>query len=221
MRSEEMLRYYSERAFEYENIYLKPERQEDLSRLATIVSDAVQGLNVLEVACGTGYWTERYAHAARSVLATDASNEVLGLARAKSFPSGNVDFASADAYRLMDADAVQDGFPFDAAVVAFWWSHIPRSEWQAFLTSLHACLAPGATVLVYDNRFVAGSSTPISETDADGNTFQRRVLGDGRSYSVLKNFPDPAVLQQAIAPYSASFQMTMLEYFWVAQYRRS
>jgi len=43
-----------------------------------------------------------------------------------------------------------------------------------------------------DNRYVDGSSTPISERDADGNTYQRRRLADGSDNRVLKNFPTEA-----------------------------
>ena len=41
--------------------------------------------------------------------------------------------------------------------------------------------------MVYvDNRYVAGSSTPISRRDEFGNTYQLRSLKDGTHYEVLK-----------------------------------
>lgn len=74
------------------------------------------------------------------------------------------------------------------ALAGFWWSHVPLERIPAFLQSLHATLAPGARVVMLDNRYVAGSSTPIAECDAAGNSYQQRLLADGSVHRVLKNF---------------------------------
>ena len=67
--------YYARRAKEYERIYAKPERQTDLAKLRSILQPAFAGANVLELACGTGYWTAVMATSAASVLATDINEE--------------------------------------------------------------------------------------------------------------------------------------------------
>ena len=113
--------YYARRALEYERIYDKPERQADLARLREIIPALLADHDVLEIACGTGYWTQFVASRARSVLATDINEEVLALARMKSFPRENVDFARLDIY-ADDTPARR----FDAGLGAFWWSHVPR-----------------------------------------------------------------------------------------------
>ena len=63
--------YYARRAPFYDEIYRKPERQEDLRRLRGQVVDTLAGHSVLESACGTGYWSERVAPVVTRVLATD------------------------------------------------------------------------------------------------------------------------------------------------------
>ena len=50
-------KYYSKRASEYEQIYEKPERQHELEWLRNRIPMLFRGKTVLEVACGTGYWT--------------------------------------------------------------------------------------------------------------------------------------------------------------------
>ncbi|NIP46779.1 MAG: methyltransferase domain-containing protein, partial [Gammaproteobacteria bacterium] len=80
--------YYRRRAGEYERIYEKPERQSDLKRLREIVPALLDGRRVLEIACGTGYWTQFVAERAVSVLATDINDTVLSLARRKAYPRG-------------------------------------------------------------------------------------------------------------------------------------
>ncbi len=58
MMKTEMTDYYAKRASEYERIYQKPERQEDLRQLQATVAGSFVGLDLLEIACGTGYWTQ-------------------------------------------------------------------------------------------------------------------------------------------------------------------
>ena len=78
-----MARYYAGRASEYERIYDKPERQDDLRHLSRFLEGAFAGADLFEVACGTGYWTEIVSRSAASVVATDINEEVLAIARSK------------------------------------------------------------------------------------------------------------------------------------------
>ena len=71
-----LIEYYTQRAPEYERIYHRPERQPDLRKLEQLVTQAFGGLDVLEIACGTGYWTQHIAKRARSILATDYSGQL-------------------------------------------------------------------------------------------------------------------------------------------------
>jgi demethylmenaquinone methyltransferase/2-methoxy-6-polyprenyl-1,4-benzoquinol methylase len=89
----------------------------------------------------------------------------------------------------------------------------------AFLGNLHAVLAPGSRVVFADNRFVPGSSTPLSRHDDEGNTYQLRVLADGSRHEVLKNFPSPEELREIIGRFSASPEILTSDHFWCASYR--
>ena len=208
-----LLEYYSRRAHEYERIYHKPERQADLARLRTHLRSLLSGSRVFEAACGTGYWTAQIADTVESVFATDASGEVLEIARAKGLDPARVSFAKTDAYHpsLPRRD-------FDAGLAAFWWSHVSKARLAAFLDAFHAALLPGARVVFMDNRYVAGSSTPISRTDSESNTYQQRRLDDGSTHEVLKNFPSPDELRRVLAPHAGSVEVTTFEYFWCASY---
>lgn len=208
-----MKEYYARRAAEYEDIYLKPERQEDLSRLKDILSRAFPNVDVLEIACGTGYWTQFLAKAARSILATDINPEVLGIARQKNYGTCTVSFAVADAYDPGPADRRRDG-----AFHGFWWSHVPRSRIPHFLSALHLSLAPGSRVLMIDNLFVEGSSTPLSRRDEAGNTYQVRRLKDGSTHEVLKNYPSEIMLREDLRGRGRHFRFHQFQYYWMAEY---
>ena len=207
--------YYARRAREYERIYDKPERQPDLTELRRRLPEMLRDRGVLEIACGTGYWTQHVAATARFVHAVDVNEAVLALARRKHYPGNNVTFEQADVYRL----GSHEQRPFDAGLAAFWWSHVPVEALASFLAGFHARLAPGALVLFVDNAYVEGSSTPITRRDARGNTFQRRRLGDGSEHEVLKNFPTPTELGAVLAPLAEDLECTRLRYFWYASYR--
>jgi len=202
--------YYAKRAHEYERIYAKPERQDDLVTLRELVQKTFRGKRVLEVACGTGYWTEVLARSAASVTAVDINEEVLELARVKSL---NARFERADVYALPKFSE-----PFDAGLAAFWWSHIRKARLAAFLAQFHGAFAPGATVVFIDNLYVEGSSTPISRTDAEGNTYQSRRLDDGSTHEVLKNFPTEDELHRAVDGLGRQIRIRFLEYYWILTY---
>jgi demethylmenaquinone methyltransferase/2-methoxy-6-polyprenyl-1,4-benzoquinol methylase len=171
------------------------------------------GKTVLEIACGTGYWTQEIAQTAKRVLATDISEEPMRIAQAKSYPAGKVAFETADAYALGEALG-----RFDAAFAGFWWSHVPRERIAEFLGSLHARLEPGSRVLLLDNQYVEGNSTAIGGIDVHGNTYQMRRLGDGTRVRVLKNFVSEDELHRQLAPYAAGFSYRPLQYYWLAEY---
>ena len=201
--------YYSKRAAEYEQIYRKPERQRELEWLRQRVPMLFRGRTVLEVACGTGYWTQFIARAAKRVYACDINDAVLEIAREKRIAPGRAEFFKADAVSL-------DGVPAgcNAAFAGFWWSHVKKSDLERFVSNLAARLEPGAVVGVLDNSYVEGSSTAISRRDAEGNTYQTRRLANGDEYEVLKNFPTAPELTQAVRAVAREARLEELQYYW-------
>jgi demethylmenaquinone methyltransferase/2-methoxy-6-polyprenyl-1,4-benzoquinol methylase len=208
-----MADYYAKRAEEYERIYAKPERQEDLRRLREFLERALGGRDVLEIACGTGYWTEVIARSAASVLATDLNEDVLRVARRKLIDPQKVMFRREDAYALPSLEA-----RFTGGLAAFWWSHVPRSRLQSFIAGFHRQFARGAKIVFVDNVYVEGSSTPISRKDPLGDTYQIRKLDDGSTYEVLKNFPTEHELRGAVQGVGNEAQIEFLQYYWTLSY---
>jgi demethylmenaquinone methyltransferase/2-methoxy-6-polyprenyl-1,4-benzoquinol methylase len=206
--------YYARRAAEYERIYAIPERQDEIKLLVEVLVSFARGRRLLEIACGTGYWTEILAGAAAEITCIDSVTEVLEVARQKGLPSDRVRFVCADAFSLDEVPG-----DFEAGFAGFWWSHVGRERLAEFLAVLHRRLGPGARMLFFDNKFVPGSSAPITRTDAAGNSYQERVLGDGSSYEILKNFPSLIDLRERLAAAgSCAIQICELKYYWYASY---
>jgi demethylmenaquinone methyltransferase/2-methoxy-6-polyprenyl-1,4-benzoquinol methylase len=208
-----MVSYYANRAQEYERIYLKPERQDDLRWLRDFVERTFADTHVFEVACGTGYWTEIVARSAASVVATDINEEVLAVARSKSNDTRKVAFRKEDAYALpILAQRFTGGFS------GFWWSHVPKAKIHSFLRGFHRVLSPGARLVFIDNAYVEGSSTPISRADEHGDTYQVRRLDDGSRHEVLKNFPTESELRAAVEGLGSEVRVEFLRYYWILSY---
>jgi predicted O-methyltransferase YrrM len=208
-----VVEYYERRAPEYDHVYEKPERQADLKALRALLREAFKGRSVLEVAAGTGYWSEVIAPRAAHLLMTDVNPGPLAIAGRRNFGSTPVKIALADAFSLQ---GVPPGF--DGAFLGFWWSHMPVQSIGGFLETLTEHMTPKAKVIAIDNRFVEGSSAPISRRDEQGNTFQLRRLEDGSTFEVLKNFPSAQELERAVAPLAAISGVRELTFYWILEF---
>lgn len=205
-----MAAYYVQRAAYYERVYFKPERQADLRAMEAWLATRFVGRHVLEIACGTGWWTPHGAARAAHWRATDLNPETMAVAKAKAAMPAAVRFQPVDAYTLAELGDET----FDAAFAGCWWSHVPLDRLQPWLDTLHARLQPGAVVVMLDNRLVPGSSTPISRTDAPGNTYQQRTLDDGSTHEVLKNFPTADEAIAALGPRARDPQWRAWAHYW-------
>ncbi|HEY9230017.1 MAG TPA: class I SAM-dependent methyltransferase [Gemmatimonadaceae bacterium] len=214
MSDPELVAYYKARAAEYERVYEKPERQADLRRLHEIIPPLFEGRRVLELACGTGYWTRRIVPHVASLTGVDAAPETLLVARANQPAQDNVTLRVGDVYDLAKIPG-----EFDAAFAGFWWSHVRRRDLARFLGGLHARLEPNSLVVFADNCYVEGSSWPITRPDANGDTFQSRTLENGSRHKVLKNFPTPDEVKREIeAAGGVDVSVVALQHYWYATY---
>jgi len=209
---DKLAHYYAQRAAEYERIYARPERQADLRKLEARVRAMLAGRRVLELACGTGYWTDLIAGSATQLTALDLNEEVLAIARTKpNAPKATL--VRASAYEIPDF-----GRRHDALFAGFWWSHVPLERLEAFLDAALRAVAPGALIVFLDNRYVEGSSTPVSRRDAGGNAYQARRLDDGSTHEVLKNFPSESELIQRAARHGWGAHVELLDHYWLLSF---
>lgn len=209
----DLIKYYKDRANEYERIYSKPERQADLKASAVWLQDLFEGQDLLEIACGTGFWTEWIAQSANSVLATDINESVIEIAQKKEISNPKVSFSVADIYHFKPAKK------YPALFGGFIWSHILLQDLDHFLKTTHEFVAPDGLVVWMDNNYVKDSNHPIMDTDRHGNTFQTRKLDNGSAHNVLKNFPSETFLKEKLKDLAVEIKITTLTYFWILSYR--
>jgi len=115
-----------------------------VARFQTALGDAARG-HLLDVACGPGVVTAAIASTAASVVALDATDEMLEKARARCARAklANVSFKRGDAEHLAFDDAQFDGVVTRLAVHHF-------ANPQRALTEMFRVLRPGGTAVIVD-----------------------------------------------------------------------
>ena len=207
--------YYDEIADSFERVYeARDERHAyELRSIARRSAAARAGRSVLEIACGSGYWTRNLAETALSVVATDTSDEMLAEARQKDLPASKVTFQKADAYRL---DSVTG--EFNGLMAMFWFSHVPRDRLGKFLAGITARIRPGSAVFMADNVFAEGLGGVLVEPTSERDTYKRRPLPDGSTRDILKNYYDISQLRRIFKRHGQVLALESDRYFWSIQY---
>ncbi len=208
-----LVEYYRLRALEYEAVYQKPERRNDLQTVGDRLKDVFAGLDVLEVACGTGYWTQRIAETANSVAASDINEEVLAVAKAKSYGCP-VTFGREDLYR----PAANMPPAFDGLFGGFIWSHIPREQLKKVLESLAKRVNPAARSFLQTTVLWPAAVHPSIRK------MHRAIAGScARSATAQAPRVEKIFLPQMKSgtpfPASAVWKCRNLTYFWMAECR--
>lgn len=174
----EQIDYYRARAGEYDLLY---SRRDDWRELLPVLDRMPIRGDVLELACGTGTWTERLAQRADTVAALDASPEALEIARTR-VADAAVSFGQADLFVWRPERR------YDTVFFAFWLSHVPPGRFDAFWDAVGQAVAPGGAVVFFDTGQGEAAAEDVL-ADAVVPSVNRR-LEDGREYRVVKVFRD-------------------------------
>lgn len=192
---QEMKEYYRERAHEYDEWFYRQGRYdrspETNARWFSEADEVFAALDffhltgdVLELAPGTGIWTERLVRTASTVTAVDASPEMIKINQAK-VSSSRVSYVLADLFSW------QSERVYDAVLFGFWISHVPLERLDDFLRSVRAMLRPGGKVFFVDGRKEPTSTAINHQLPAQDSQVMTRTLNDGQTFEIVKNFYDP------------------------------
>lgn len=208
MNHELLKKFFVVNADQLDAAYDDPACQDDLAAVAARVADVLEGHTVLELACGTGYWTRIIAETADAVHATDISPEVLVRAEAHGVPD-NVTFGQADAF-----DLPADIGEYTAVFAGLWWSHVKREEQEKHLAQLRARLGKDVLLVLVDECYVEGLTTVIARTDLEGNTHQQRMMA-GERVEIVKNFPTDSYLRKKLGNAAREIRVRRSEHYWL------
>lgn len=199
----EQIEYYRARASEYDQWFMRQGRYdhgEEHARLwwsdvaevqAALAAFQPRG-QVLELASGTGWWTEQLVTYADRLVAVDASAETIALNRER-VASGKVEYVECDIYEWKPTQ------PFDVAFFSFWLSHVPPDRFNAFWALVAEAVGPDGRVFFIDSRYNPGATASNHSLNAPEDTTVTRKLNDGRSFEIVKIFYDARKLAERLS----------------------
>ncbi|MBW4610714.1 MAG: class I SAM-dependent methyltransferase [Hassallia sp. WJT32-NPBG1] len=192
---QEQIAYYRARANEYDEWFCRLgryDRGEEFNQRwkdeVAVVKRALHELkaaeNILELACGTGIWTQELVKIGKKITAFDASEEVIEINRRK-LHSSNVK------YQQLDLFAWEPDIEYDLVFFAFWLSHVPPTLLDLFLTKVYNYVRVGGQVFLVDSRFEPTSTAKNHFFEDDKKIYQTRKLNNGEEFQIIKIFYQP------------------------------
>ena len=217
----EQLAYYRARAAEYDEWWYRTGRYnrgaehrsrwiEDITELTTAVKNFAPCGRNLELAGGTGIWSEKLLPFSESLTVVDGSPEVLAINQAK-LRSERVRYVEADLFKWTPEEH------YDTVFFSFWLSHVPDVKFDKFWQLVHSCLTPGGRVFFIDSRRDP-SSTAVDHVLPKQDSAMERKLNDGRAFNIYKLFYDPPALESRLADIGWSVTVEQTSQFFIYGY---
>ena len=204
----EQIAYYRSRAGEYDEWFLRqgrydhgPELNErwfaEVEQVARALAAFAPAGDVLELASGTGLWTQRLAPTARTLTLVDSSPETHAINQERLAASGAASVPTR--YVVADVFAWQPDRQYDTIFFSFWLSHVPPERLEAFWQAVRAALAPGGRVFFVDALYQETSTAKDHQLEGPDAHAVTRRLNDGSEYRIVKVFYRPEELTQRLA----------------------
>lgn len=186
----EQLAYYNARAKEYDATAIAEGNTEVGGEWQQLV-DAVRALppsrRTLELACGTGIWTQELLHVSDSIVAVDGAQEMLEVNRAK-LGSPKVQYQEADLFNWKPEAT------YDLVFFGFWLSHVPSYHLDAFLAEAARAVEPGGRLVIVDEPGGGRHASGPAENNAE----QTRTLQNGNTFRIVKIYYDVNQLKEKL-----------------------
>jgi demethylmenaquinone methyltransferase/2-methoxy-6-polyprenyl-1,4-benzoquinol methylase len=221
---QQQIAYYRARSGEYDEWFYRqgrydrgPEVNQRWFAEAQAVAEALDAFqpsgSVLELACGTGIWTERLLRHANTITAVDASPEVLEL-NARRLRSDKVCYVEADLFAWEPSER------FDVVFFSFWLSHVPPERFEDFWELVRRALRPQGRFFFVDSH-CEPTSTALDHASPDFTATQStRRLNDGREFAIYKIFYDPPALEERLERLGWSASVTRTPNYFIYGYGR-
>jgi len=220
---QQQIEYYRARASEYDEWWYSKGRYDKGEALnqqweaeGQIVRDALHKIpkqaHILELAPGTGIWTQELVKIGEKVTAVDASAEMITINKAK-VQSDKVDYIQADLFEW------QPEQQFDMIFFAFWLSHVPPEKFENFLKRVSMMLKPGGTLFIVDS-LRNKMATAKNQNMLESSHIHQRILNDGREFRIIKVFYQQDGLQSDLASVNISAEVQTTTQFFIYAHGR-
>lgn len=223
---QQQIAYYRARAGEYDEWFYRvgrydhgPELNQQWFDEAAQVMKALHAIgpvdHALELACGTGIWTEQLLKISQRITALDASPEVMAINQAK-LKASNVSYEQVDLFQWEPTQV------YDLVLFGFWLSHVPPDKLDPFLAKVARAARPGGRLFIVDSRRANYSSAADHAAYEPESIYHERKLNDGRKFTIYKIFYEPEALREKLAAFGFDADVrTTDNYFIYASGTRS
>jgi demethylmenaquinone methyltransferase/2-methoxy-6-polyprenyl-1,4-benzoquinol methylase len=222
----EQIEYYRARSNEYDEWFFRQGRYDhgaennqhwfnEIEVLRRAVDKFKPAGEVLELACGTGIWTQYLLQYAAQITAVDAAPEVMVVNEERT-QSAKVHYLQADLFNW------QPDKKYDVVFFAFWLSHVPPERFEVFWKLVANALKPQGRVFFIDSRFEQTSTARNHILENPADTVIKRRLNDGREFNIVKVFYQTKDLEAKLR--DAGWKMTVEQtpqYFLYGHSRKS
>lgn len=171
-----------------------------------VLREAKLSGSVLDIACGTGWWTQHLI-SAHEITALDSSKSMLRYCGAR----------LGTKVRLVNADVFQwaPKRRFQNIMFTFWLSHIPECKFSAFWDQIDAWLEPNGMVFFADHLFSSGNFAIDQKMPSSQASTSSRTLENGRKFEIVKVFYEPQVLRMKLSKLGWSFNIGRSARFFI------
>src|SRR5207302_1214021 len=143
--------------------------------------------HILELAPGTGDWTQELVRIGQTVTALDASPEMIAINRER-VADPRVEYHQVDLFHWTPQRQ------YDLVFFAFWLSHVPPDLVDAFLLKVRDAVRPGGHLFIIDQC----NDLPGYPPGKKEGIFEERTLSDGRTFMIVKVFYHPGLLVEYV-----------------------
>ena len=210
MNDDKTIEYYQLRAGEYDEVYTRdnPGRQDELTALYDLSQDCLSGCDVLDLACGTGFWTSLVSQTATSMVGIDINSKTLTQAKQKAY-NCPVQFIQSD---IFDFPAMSR--KFTGLMATFLVSHIRRQDLSRLQIIIKESLVPGSPIFLCDNNLVCEIEPELVWDDDHINSYKKRRLKNGDEYLILKNYVEQRELESIFSRWGRVEKVVFDKYYW-------
>lgn len=216
---QEQIAYYEARANEYDEWFYRIGRYDRGSELnqrwfddVAVVRRALHQLGhverILELACGTGIWTQELLKIGEKITALDASRKSIEINQRKLGPS-NVE------YRQQDLFSWEPNAEYDLVFFSFWLSHVPPSLLNEFLTKVYKSVRSGGQIFAIDSCFDPTSTAKNHILRDDKSVYYKRKLNNGQEFQVVKIFYQPDDLKEKLTQVGFNADVKLTENYFI------
>ena len=188
----QMLKYYNERANEYEQIYTQGTGTSSITNPEVFKSETIDIKNsvknfgrgsIIDIACGTGYWLPYYYSRCNFFTFFDQSKNMLAKCKIKTNELNLYDKCNFILGDLAEFDF--SGMKFESAIAGFLISHLTEELENKLFETLRIILKANSYFLLIDSAWTEYRSKFNTKVER-----QKRKLNDGTEFYIYKKYLD-------------------------------